>query len=328
MKPVLRSNHNLRIWSMRLPYLIELAQALQSGLSHYPTSRWEQHRRFVLSQQCEDGGFRGREGDSDLYYTGFAVRVLSLIDGLDDELLRRLRDYLIRERQRTYSPVDLLNWISCAVALQIAGAGDILSDDAEVEAWLDRAFEQLHALRRDDGGYAKGPEGKLGSTYQTFLVVMTHDLLDRDVPDPQSIVDFMFDRQRDDGGFVEIAPMRRSGTNPTAAAVATLKLFGAVDSALIADVRDFLKDVEQPDGGVAANTRIPFGDVLSTFTALVAKRDLKINFGGLGFSAQDFVKQGLEIPTGGFLAALWDDQADVEYTYYALGVLGLTGKQV
>ncbi|MCG6157951.1 prenyltransferase/squalene oxidase repeat-containing protein [Rubinisphaera margarita] len=309
---------------MSLPYLIQLAQTIQSGLSKYPPDRWDRHREFLLAQQCSDGGFRGREGDSDLYYTGFAVRALTLIDGLTAELLLQLDGYLRTEIDRTYSPVDVLNWIACAVAVEMAGGPALLSDDVKTRDWLERVFADLDQLRCEDGGYAKGPEGKLGSTYQTFLVVMTHDLLARPIENQQAIVDFMFDRQRDDGGFVEIAPMKRSGTNPTAAAVATLKLFNAVDSALIADVRDFLKDVEQDDGGIAANTRIPFGDVLSTFTALVAKRDLNLDPGGLLFSAQDFVKQGLEFPTGGFRAALWDEQADVEYTYYALGVLGLT----
>ncbi len=311
---------------MNFPYLIELAQHLQAGLDATPAERWERHREFVLSRQAEDGGFLGREGDSDLYYTGFAVRALGLTGGLSDQTLGRVADYLLIERDRTQAPVDLLNWISCALAIQLAGGPDLLAGEARMSAWLDRVFENLTSLRREDGGFAKGPEGSLGSTYQTFLIVMTHDLLGREIPEPERIIDFLFERQRDDGGFVEIAPMRRSGTNPTAAAVATLKLLGAVDAALIADVRDFLKDVHQDDGGVAANTRIPFGDVLSTFTALNTMRDLQLTFGGLRYSARDFVLQGLEFPTGGFRAALWDEQADVEYTYYALGVLGLTAQ--
>jgi geranylgeranyl transferase type-2 subunit beta len=31
----------------------------------------------------------------------------------------------------------------------------------------------------------------------------------------------------------------------------------------------------------------------------------------------------LEFPTGGFRAATWDEAADVEYTFYGLGVLAL-----
>lgn len=309
---------------MHAPYLIDLAQHLQSGLSSTPPDRWERHREFILKHQCDDGGFRGREGDSDLYYTGFALRALMLLGGMNSETTDQVSSYLSGERDRTHTPVDVLNWMSGALAVQLAGGPDLLAGDAAATEWTTRAFEELDSLRRDDGGYAKGPEGKLSSTYQTFLVVVTHDLFGRPVPEPGKLIDFLFDRQREDGGFVEIAPMRRSGTNPTAAAVATLKLLGAVDAPLIADVRDFLKDVQQDDGGVAANTRIPFGDALSTFTALNSLRDLQVDPAGLRFSARDFVLQGLEFPTGGFRAALWDEQADIEYTYYALGILGMT----
>jgi len=309
---------------MKLPYLIELAQALQSGLEKLPASRFEKHRRFLLEHQCDDGGFRGREGDSDLYYTGFAIRALGLLGGLEKETAEKVTHYLQAERDHNHTPVDLLNWISCALAVQLAGGVDLLESGDAVEAWQKKVFKQLDELRREDGGYAKGPEGKLGSTYQTFLVTVTHDLLGRPIPDPDTIVQFLFDRQRDDGGFVEIAPMKRSGTNPTAAAVATLKLLGKIDTPLQEDVRDFIRDVCQDDGGVAANTRIPFGDALSTFTALNAHRDLQIDPAGLKFTAKDFISQGLEFPTGGFRAALWDEQADVEYTYYAIAVLGLT----
>lgn len=38
-----------------------------------------------------------------------------------------------------------------------------------------------------------------------------------------------------------------------------------------------------------------------------------------------FIAQQLEFPTGGFRGASWDEQADVEYTFYGLGVLGLLG---
>ena len=31
----------------------------------------------------------------------------------------------------------------------------------------------------------------------------------------------------------------------------------------------------------------------------------------------------LEFPSGGFRGAEWDEQADVEYTFYGLGILGL-----
>ena len=38
---------------------------------------------------------------------------------------------------------------------------------------------------------------------------------------------------------------------------------------------------------------------------------------------ESFLTEWLEFPTGGFRGASWDEQADVEYTFYGLGTLGL-----
>src|SRR5690606_34834040 len=64
------------------PYLIRLATRLSSGLERLEPQRRARHRAFILSRQQSDGGFMGREGDSDLYYTSFAVRSLVLLGGL------------------------------------------------------------------------------------------------------------------------------------------------------------------------------------------------------------------------------------------------------
>src|SRR5207253_2983707 len=78
-----------------------------------------------------------------------------------------------------------------------------------------------------DGGYAKNVGAAAGSTYHTFLVGLCYQLLGRDFPRPGEVRHYVITRRREDGGYVEIAPMRRSGTNPTAAAVGVLQLTGA-----------------------------------------------------------------------------------------------------
>jgi geranylgeranyl transferase type-2 subunit beta len=77
------------------------------------------------------------------------------------------------------------------------------------------------------------------------------------------------------------------------------------------------------EGGFQANTRVPFADGLSTFTGLLTAQNL-------GFSSVlprerilSYVEQHLECRTGGFRGASWDQQLDVEYTFYGLGILGL-----
>jgi geranylgeranyl transferase type-2 subunit beta len=137
------------------------------------------------------------------------------------------------------------------------------------------------------------------------------------------MIQFLYDRQRDDGGFVEIAPMKRSGTNPTAAAVALLKSLNAMDDEIADDVLGFLTDVVSTEGGFQANTRVPFADGLSTFTGLLTAQDLGRRDVIAPDKVLDYVQSSLELAAGGFRGASWDQQADAEYTFYGLGILGL-----
>ena len=116
--------------------------------------------------------------------------------------------------------------------------------------------------------------------------------------------------------------MKRGGTNPTAAAVALLQMLGHFDDTLKEDVHAFLREVRGSDGGFQANTRIPFSDSLSTFTGLLTAQDLQLEPVIPADRIQAFI-DSLEAPAGGFHGAQWDQAADVEYTFYALGVLGL-----
>ena len=205
--------------------------------------------------------------------------------------------------------------------MQVSNGCDLLAN--EPATWREEAAARLEAVRTSDGGYAKSPDGASGSTYHTFLVVLSYQLLGLPVPRRNALVQFLYDRQRDDGGFVEIGPIRRAGTNPTAAAAALLQEFGAVDEELRHDLRGFLKTVRGDEGGLQANSRVPFADSLSTFTGLLTIRDLSLGPLLDPERVRDWVQSQLEFPTGGFRAASWDSAADVEYTFYGLGLLAL-----
>jgi geranylgeranyl transferase type-2 subunit beta len=85
---------------------------------------------------------------------------------------------------------------------------------------------------------------------------------------------------------------------------------------------EFLAEMQNEEGGLLANSRIPLADVLSTFTGMWTLADL----GGLDeidrSAALQFV-QSLDQPSGGFVAAMWDSVCDVEYTFYGLGAMAL-----
>lgn len=306
-----------------MSYLFNLADRLTAGLRALDDERRERHRRFLLSQQEPDGGFRGREGDPDLYYTGFAVRGLAVLGGLAEEDAGRVAGFLRRFDFESLNAIDLLSWLYSALVIQAATGEDVL--EGLSPGWADRVLAKAEALRRPDGGYAKSPEGALGSTYHSFLISLVYELLGREVPNPNALIQFLYDQQREDGGFVEIGPMKRSGTNPTAAAAALLTKLAAMDDEVRDDVGHFLATVWGNEGGFAANTRIPFADGLSTFTALLTADDLGRTELIRPAMVSRFLTRDLEFPTGGFRGAAWDDQADVEYTFYGLGTLGLVG---
>ena len=305
---------------MTLPYLFRLGSRLANGLESLDPERKRRHRGFLVASQAENGGFTGRDGESDLYYTGFALRALAVLGGLEPEENERVGAFLRRSAQRNVSVVDLLSWLYSALVVQASGGPDILGDADQ--AWPERMAETLERFRTTDGGYAKGARGAMGSTYHSFLVALCYELIGLPIPNPADLVRFVYDRQRDDGGFVEIAAMKRSGTNPTAAAVALLDLLGATDDAVGDNVSEFLAQVAGDEGGFQANTRIPFADGLSTFTGLLTARDLGLN-GILDAERVERFVASLEEESGGFRGAAWDVQPDVEYTFYGLGILAL-----
>ena len=74
---------------MSVPYLQELTLRLALGASQLSPAIRERHTGWLHKQQRPDGGFAGREGESDPYYTAFALRALWILDalafGLDDK---------------------------------------------------------------------------------------------------------------------------------------------------------------------------------------------------------------------------------------------------
>ncbi len=308
-------------------YLLELALQLADGLSRWPPEHRARHAAHLRAAQNADGGFSGREGDSDLYYTGFGLRGLAVLDGLSPELCGRAASYLRDCLTRQASVVDFFSLLYAASLVQLGGGPDVFADSPP--GWQERVVTVLETFRTPDGGYARAAGNAAGSTYHTFLVGLCYQLLDRPFPKVAEVIQFIHARRRDDGGFVEIAPMRRSGTNPTAAAVGVLHLVsgeGEENSALTADVRhgvvQLLAAMPSLEGGLRANSRAPLADLLSTFTGLWTLQRLGALDRVDTAAALRYVQQ-LELPGGGFRGGLWDAHTDVEYTFYGLGCLGL-----
>ena len=305
-------------------FLLRLTKRLASELRRLDPERAARHVDFILRFRQSDGGFAGREGGSDLYYTSFAVRALALLDALDHSRCQEIATYLksAAAARREYSLIDLVSWLYSVITVQLIGNLEPLAGDAE--SFADEVTASLEAFRRPDGGYAKTNEGGVGSVYHTFLVALCYELLGRSLPDLAGVERFVLSRRRDDGGFVEIGQMKRSGANPTAAAAALLKRFGSLDDQTVRGIETFLTNVRGDEGGFRANTQIPFCDLLSTFTGLLTAHELGFAERVNAESCLRYVNQ-LERGEGGFRGAAWDDGADPEYAFYGLGALALLG---
>ena len=116
--------------------------------------------------------------------------------------------------------------------------------------------------------------------------------------------------------------MFRSGVNPTAAAVESLRILEALEQPVADGAAAFLAARQTLEGGLAANTRIAIADTLSTFTGLWTLAQLDA-LDRVDLERVASYLREIELPAGGFLAAVIDQQADVEYTFYALGTLAL-----
>jgi geranylgeranyl transferase type-2 subunit beta len=304
------------------PYLFQLAVQLAQGLARLPAELHARHTAYLRSCQNPDGGFSGREGGSDLYYTGFGLRGLAVLDALTTEICERAGGFLRDSLTRQASVVDFFSLLYAALLAQAGGGPNVFADSPA--GWDERVAQTLETFRTPDGGYAKAAGATAGSTYHTFLVALCYQLLGRDLPQTDAAVRFVISRRREDGGFVEIGPMRRSGTNPTAAAVGVLQIAGG--AALSADLRggvtSFLTAMPSEEGGFRANGRAPLADLLSTFTGLWTLRQVGALEQADTAAARRYV-QLLALARGGFRGGLWDEQTDVEYTFYGLGCLGV-----
>ncbi|TWU17421.1 Prenyltransferase and squalene oxidase repeat protein [Novipirellula galeiformis] len=306
-------------------YLHELTLRLAIGALNLSPEVRQSQTDWLVAQQRADGGFAGREGESDPYYTAFALRGLWILDGLTPEVGERAASFLRGRMQRRESIIDMISLVFAAAICELSVGAVVIRDDDD--SWRHNIAQLLSTLRTGDGGFAKTPEGRAGSTYQTFLSVLCHELIEVPVPNPDDIVRFLASQAHVDGGFLEIRAAKRPGVNPTAAAIGTLKALGRLDTMDHTATIEFLSEMQSDEGGMTANTRIPFADLLSTCTGLITLVDLDATSVVNVAAMQKFAMMMQRSP-GGFVALSLDDTTDVEYTFYGIASLSLCASEL
>ena len=125
---------------------------------------------FVLSCRAPDGGFRGRRGGADTYYTDFALRCLDLL-GADPAQIAATADFVAAQP----IPRDLVHCfslLSCARVLRRYGASADLDQPAIANA--------IGAQQLPSGGFG-GADGRISAT-RSFIAALCHELLGLAMP--------------------------------------------------------------------------------------------------------------------------------------------------
>ena len=274
-----------------------------------------------MQRRASTGGFSGREGDPDLYYTSFAARALQLLGhplaALGDETLA----FAGRVATATPSLPDVVSELEIRRVFSRTRRSRPEPAALCPEERRSLLLSRVAAHRTPSGGYRRTPGG-VPSTYGTFLAILVHQYLATPIPEPGLVRSLLLNRQRGDGGFAESDAAEASGTNPTAAAVIGLLSLSPLKRETVQRCTAFLAGMAAPAGGLRANSTAPAPDLLSTFTGLVALGALS-GLGQVRLGRMARFTQGLEAGDGGFRGAELDRQADVEYTYYGLGTLSL-----
>ncbi len=364
-----------------LPYLTRLTIRLASGTASWDREFREQTAAFFLAAQVPGGGFVGRKGTGDLYYTGFALRGLSLLGALtDDATSRNAEIFLADAIDRPLAGIDILSLLFGALLLEMASGRDLFETHKRNRAeW---AFERLSALRQEDGGFAASASTHYSSTYHTFLAIAASELIGPDMflrseEECERLLAMLSRRERPEGGFVELDALRNPGTNPTTAALGLLEIvrgrfetFGSgreetvrqIDAIAERSAR-FLKNqytqtglefrlesgsgptrprfdrgqsllpipatVYLEEGGFRANTRIPVPDLLSTATTLIALAEREVLCRSEKQAVLGFARSLRKTEPGriGYTGGAWDEEPDVEFTFYGLVVESLLAEE-
>jgi prenyltransferase beta subunit len=271
-------------------------------------------RGFLRRQLAPEGGFLGRDGRRDLYYTVFGLEAALV---LNVDFPRQSSSAYLDSfgAGESLDLVHLASLIRCRANLVDAPGGAIAAPTRE--AFAGHLFDHRSA----DGGFHTTRGASRGSAYGAFLALGSCQDLGVDCPDAEALVASINSLQMPEGGFANEPAMTAGVTTATAAAVCVLHYLRhpVPESAL-----GWLLGRAHPRGGftaiaLAGSAGIP--DLLSTATALHA---LSL----AGAAADDMREKHLDYldslwsPQGGFRGHAADDVVDCEYTYYGLLALG------
>lgn len=263
---------------------------------------------YVKGCQNSDGGFRGRSVESDIYYTVFANNILS---AFKETPIHSLNGFLMSRNIGSDSDfVDICSYINLLSSIE---KKESLSEEKKA-----RLQNMLELYRSADGGYSVYKNASHGSAYGCFLAYSTYENLGLYPQRQEMMLNCLERLSAVDGGYSNEPEQKEGVTTATAAAIVLLqKLNGKIPQKTI----DWILARFHKSGGFLATPSTAIPDLLSTATALFALKSINYDLSEIKESCLDFLDSVWD-GNGAFRGHWFDEQTDVEYTFYGLLSIG------
>jgi len=285
--------------------MISLKQHLQVGISAVKknlNSESIQHIiNYIYSKQNIDGGFSGRDDKSDLYYSMFAIDILSGFG--ETKYLNSLQTYYY-----TFNIDKMINFIDLCC---LARCGEILKIKQT------KLKTKILEFQATDGTFASIKDQTNGELYATFMAMLT--IPQRKLFTTKAIQKLLKMHFRSNGGFSGFAQCKTA--NVPAVATAACLCF-AIEKMELWTAKDWLLKQFHNQGGFKATPKAPGIDLLSTAVSLQALYLAKISLPPHQKQLCLKFVESLWNDDGGFSGHIVDTISDCEYTYYGLSALG------
>lgn len=260
---------------------------------------------FILSKHNADGGFKDRNGVSDLYYTVFGI------DGLR-ALQAEIPNTSIGRYLESFGDGHQLDFVHLCCLARARAAIHLVPPDIEC------LLVNLEQFRTPDGGYNQRAGASHSTAYGCLLAYGVYSDYGMKVPEREKFSYCLNSLQARDGGWGNEPGMDQGTATATAAAVVVSH---SLQLAIPESASNWLIGCNHPEGGFRAFPKAPIPDLLSTAVSLHALEALQTDYSHIKESCLDFV-DSLWVNEGGFHGHWADDVLDLEYTYYGLLALG------
>jgi geranylgeranyl transferase type-2 subunit beta len=258
-----------------MDYLGLIEEILSGGLGKMSDTFRYHQLAWIKSIQNADGGFSGRQGPSDLYYTDFAVRCIVMMDK-NNEMLDSAAVYLSNWRRDPVDYVELFNLLNLSRMLHSCGrmhetafwrVPDILCPNA-YDIFLNSLCREMAG---DDIPLLTG-KMDVEHSGQSSLMAATAGkrIMEESITEEEAnqTANQLAVFQGDDGGF--LAHRDAVGAELLSAfnVVLTLSILGKMSLVNVPRLARYIRGCAHADGGFGASPDDPERDIEYTYYGL------------------------------------------------------------